>query len=85
MAAIALFDLNSGLYCLPRLGDITNTGNPSERNLFQEEFLNELLGFRGDNFLLRILHKLATTVAAFMILLAVMDATVFHYFCGLTV
>jgi hypothetical protein len=43
-------------------------------------FIDESFGFLGNNLLLGMLNELTTTVTAFMILLAVMDTTIFDDF-----
>jgi hypothetical protein len=61
----------------PRFRNITNPGNPCQWNLFEQEFINQV--FRGlrDQFLLRCLNKLSPTGFAFVILVPVVDETIF--------
>ena len=61
----------------PRFRNITDTGDASERDLFQEQLIDQVFGVLWDNLLLRIFNKLAMTITTFMILFAVMDTTIF--------
>lgn len=51
----------------------------SQREGFQRgmyPFVNDWLGFRRDEFLLRVFNKLVTTITTSMIVLAVRDTTI---------
>jgi hypothetical protein len=63
----------------PRFRHIADPRNPGKRHLFEQEFIDQLLGGLRDQFLLGGLDELATAGFALVILISAMDETVFNY------
>lgn len=61
----------------PRFGYVANPRNPSQRNLFEQEFIDQVFGRLRDELLLGALDELTTAGFALVILSPVMNETVF--------
>jgi hypothetical protein len=68
----------------PAFRHITHPSNPRQWDFFKQQLINQ--GFRGrvNPLLLRVFNKLTPTGSTFMVLLAIVDTTVFDDFRRVT-
>jgi hypothetical protein len=60
----------------PSFGNCGDPRHPGERDLLSQQLVNEAFRARVDDLILWVLDELATAVAAFVVLLAVIDSAV---------
>lgn len=66
----------------PAFGNIAHSGNPCQWQLFKQQLINESFGGWVNALLLGVFDELTVTGSAFVVLLAVVDSTVFDDLLG---
>lgn len=63
----------------PQFGNVGDSRNSGKWDLLKQQFVNEALSACVNDLILRVLDELATAVAAFVVLLAVVASAVFDH------